>query len=943
MEVPMAGVPDPFAGVFTRARLIDMILLGFGGAEEPTPQQVAHTVDQFMVGPFASLRGQQAEVVEEVLRRVSVRIGQAKALDDNQGHEEWLPRLDRSGWRLWPRLSEFLRQESQLPPTVLSELDRSTDQTLARIESPERQGPWDRRGLVVGHVQSGKTTHYTALIAKALDAGYQIVIVLAGIHKSLRSQTHERLDQDLIGLDSAALLEAARRGQPLPVGDAVIGVGRFDRERGLAGLPFTILTCTTSADDGDFRTSIARQIGFQVSPGTRLVMVVKKNRSILNNLREWLHTQNAGPGATGRINAPALVIDDEADHASINTNDPEEDPTTINRLIRKLINSFERVGFIGYTATPFANIFIPSADPSSSFGDDLFPRSFVVSLKAPTDYIGPALVFGHPGDESVGIPAQLPLPMHVPIDDSACWLPNGHRNGHEPGPIPSSLREAIRLFVLVCAARCVRGQRRDHSTMLVHATRFISVQDRVARQIQEELDMLRNVATLGGRGNASELRRTFSETWARHIGHHHEAFKVALRERCDPLPPFDQVWNEVAPALDRIQVMKVNGESTDALAYSRTPDGRWVIAIGGDKLSRGLTLAGLSVSYFLRTSKMFDTLMQMGRWFGYRPGYADLCRVFTTNELHGAFRQISLAMDDLRADLDRMADARKTPEEFGLRVRTPSDGLLITAANKIRNGEEVSVRFAGELVQALEVPRTGPQAETNREAVRKLIQLLGHAFTQEIRGSPSSHFLWHNVPVETILGFLEQYEAIATPSFFGRCDALRRYITERATQGELCNWTVAVISRGKGPGVVAIDGMTFPLVVRSARTDHSVAADRFATEAVVGSADEAADLSSEEYTQALAATSAPPDRPTERPAYPARSAIRKVRGASGRGYLMLYLIRDPSVVAPVEFVPSAAISFPESATAQALAYTVNETWRREYGLYDEESANADAT
>ncbi|MCC6358555.1 MAG: Z1 domain-containing protein [Phycisphaerales bacterium] len=939
----MTTTPDPFAGVFTRERMLDMILLGFTGADEPTPAQVESTVDQFMIGPFSPLRSQRTTIIDEVLRRVRVRVGAASTLDDNRGHEEWLPRLDRSDWRLWPRLSEYLRQVSRLPPTVLMELDRSTDQTLERIESPLREGRWDRRGLVVGHVQSGKTTHYTSVIAKALDAGYQIVIVLAGIHKSLRSQTHERLDTDLIGLDSAALLEAARRGERPPAGAAVVGVGRFDLQRGLGDLPFTILTCTTSADDGDFRTSIARQIGFRVSPGTRLVMVVKKNRSILTNLRDWLRAQNAAPGATARIHAPALVIDDEADHASINTNDPEEDPTTINRLIRELLQSFERVGFVGYTATPFANIFIPSASADGPFGDDLFPRSFVVNLKAPTDYIGPALVFGHPGDESVGLPAQLPLPMHVSVTDSSAWLPDGHRNGHVPGPLPGSLREALRLFALVCASRVVRGQTGEHSTMLVHATRFINVQERVAQQIEEEVSTLRNVAGLGGRNTVEQLRTAFRDIWYRHLQRHHAAFRAALGDRCEPLPDFERVWQEVPAALNRIRIMKVNGDSSDALAYSRTPDGLWVIAIGGDKLSRGLTLAGLSVSYFLRTSKMFDTLMQMGRWFGYRPGYADLCRVFTTDSLHVAFRQIALAMDDLRADLDRMADARKTPEEFGLRVRTPSDGLLITAANKLRDGEEVFVRFAGELVQALEIPRTGAQADANRAAVRTLIERLGTGYTQDVRGRQSSHFLWHDVPVATVLEFLERYEAISTPSFFGRCEALRRYIRERATQGELRTWTVAVISRGNSPGSVTCAGITFPLVVRSAREDSAIPPDRFATEAVVGSADEAADLGQTEYDRATAMSPPPRDRPNDRPTSPARSKVREVRGASGRGYLMLYLIKDPSITDPVEFIPSAAISFPESATAQPLAYTVNETWRREYGLFDEEVINADAS
>lgn len=938
----MTTEPDPFAAVFTKGNLLDMLLRGFSGAEEPTVAQVESAVDSLMVGPFERLRPERGTIIDEALRRVRVRIGAASTLDNDSGHEDWLPQLDRAGWRLWPRLAEYLRVEAELAPSVLRELDRSTDQTLERLESPLRDGPWDRRGLVVGHVQSGKTTHYTSVIAKALDAGYQIVIVLAGIHKSLRSQTHERLDKDLIGIDSAALLEAARRGEGPPEGAAVIGVGRFDLERGHADLPFTILTCTTSDDNGDFRTTIARQIGFRVSPGTRLVMVVKKNRSILTNLRDWLRAQNAGPGDTARIHAPALIIDDEADHASINTNDPEEDPTTINRLIRELLLSFDRVGFVGYTATPFANIFIPSGAPDNAYGDDLFPKSFVVNLKAPSDYIGPSLVFGHPGDESVGLPEQLPLPMHVSVDDSAPWLPDGHKNGHLPGPLTPSLREAIRLFVLVCAARAVRGQHTDHSTMLVHATRFVNVQDRVAQQIDDEVNTLRNVVTLGATANVEEMRIVFRDIWMRRQGAHHDAFKAALGDRCEPLPEFDRVWEQVPDALNRIRIMKVNGSSTDALAYSRTPEGLWVIAIGGDKLSRGLTLAGLSVSYFLRTSKMFDTLMQMGRWFGYRPGYADLCRVYTTDSLHVAFREIALAMDDLRAELDRMAEARKTPEEFGLRVRTPSDGLLITAANKIRDGEEVYVRFAGELVQALEIQRVGSQGDANRDAVRTLIERVGPGFTRMVRGNESSHFLWNDVPVATVLEFLEKYEAIATPSFFGRCDALRRYIRERASQGELHNWTVAVISRSNSPaGEVTIAGVTFPRVIRGAK-DAPIPADRFATQAVVGSADEAADLTEDEYAEALARSPSPRNRPGERPTAPAREKVREVRGQTGRGYLMLYLIKDPDPDAPVEFIPSAAISFPESTTAQPLAYTVNETWRREYGLFDREDSDADA-
>jgi hypothetical protein len=272
-----------FSG-FSPENVIDLLLLTFKGGTEPTPALVETKVAEFLVGPFSPLQLQKQFIVDEVLRRIRVSIGAASALDEKDtNHVPWLPQMDRASWRFWPRLLDYLRRIDRLPPAVLQELDRSTDQTLERLESPDRSGAWDRRGLVVGHVQSGKTTHYTSLTAKALDAGYQIVIILAGIHNSLRSQTHERIDRHLIGRDSAALLEALRAGHGnVTVG--LIGVGDDDRKLGRPPLPFTILTCTTSAEDGDFRVKIANQIGFQVSHGSRLVMVVKKNATILRNL-----------------------------------------------------------------------------------------------------------------------------------------------------------------------------------------------------------------------------------------------------------------------------------------------------------------------------------------------------------------------------------------------------------------------------------------------------------------------------------------------------------------------------------------------------------------------------------------------------------------------------------------------------------------------------------
>jgi hypothetical protein len=913
-------------GSFTAGHAIDMLMRVFEGSAEPTPAEVEQKVDELLSSALLShLRDDRRVIIDEVLARTKVIIGSATALDDDSDHIEWLDGTDRTAWRFWPRLDDYLRTVDRLPPAVLHEINASTDLTLRRLESPDRPGTWDRRGLVVGHVQSGKTTHYTALAAKALDAGYQIVIILAGIHNSLRSQTHERIDRHLIGRDSTALINAVREHGRMERTEGLTGVGEVDWRLGRPDLPFTLLTCTTSADDGDFKTNVAKQIGFQVGPGSRLVLVVKKHATILRKLIDWLQVQHAGRVAEGRpIPNPALVIDDEADHASINTaRDPEADPTKINALIRELLMSFRRVGFVGYTATPFANIFAYHKQMAGALGPDLFPRSFILNLKAPSDYIGPSLVFGHPGDESAGLPAQSALPMHVPVADADFWLPDKHKRTWIPGALPPTAREAIRLFVLICAARAVRGQVDVHNSMLVHGTRFIDVQERVHAQVRDELDAIRNVLGLGHRSDITALRDQSESNWQERLAKPHPVFASRLGERAMPLPDWEAVWNAVPESLARITLMRINGNSSDALAYSRAERGLSVIAIGGDKLSRGLTLEGLTVSYFLRSSQMFDTLMQMGRWFGYRRGYADLCRVYTTPSLHSAFRDIALAMDELRGDLDYMAAVGKTPEAFGLRVREPSDGLVITAANKIRSGENVTVRFAGTLVQTLELARTGDTAKTNLDATTTLIGRLGRP-ERHVRKRPTQHALWHGIKHDTILAFLTDYEAFSTPSFYNHCEALRRYINEQVSRGELVDWTVAVVGKATSD-TWSVGGEVFRKVTRA----NTGAPERFVTQAVVGSADEALDLDKDEWAEAMRLSSGRTQAGDLR-TNPERERVRAVRPPQ-RGLLLIYPAIDLPESNPI---PLIALSFPTSDTAKALSYRVNKTWVEQRGLFD---------
>lgn len=891
----------------------------------PTPEEVERSISELVTSSpfFRHLVPMTREIVDDIQRRITVRIGTATALDNNEDHHEWLGTADRSGWRLWPRLERYLTSEKRYGVNVLAELAQSTDAALERLESPGRDDRWDRRGLVVGHVQSGKTTHYTALAAKALDAGYRIVIVLAGIHNNLRAQTQGRIDEYLVGRDS---LDHRRTG-----------VAEADWKRGLQFEDFEIQTNTTADDQGDFR-SVDQKVWFAVGQGVRLVMVVKKNTHVLRAMTNWLNSLMAhGDGAQAVIPHPTLIIDDEADHASVNTADPDEDPTTINRLIRDLLLYFRRVSFVGYTATPFANIF---SDPDSGYNDphgpDLFPKSFILNLQKPSNYIGPDKVFGNPGDEAAGIAPSPPLPMHVAVTDSQTWVPDKHKKDHTPGALPASLREAVRLFLIATAIRHARGHAKFHSSMLVHATRFKIVQTRVKAQLEQELKDLTSLLTHGSDATRGDLLESLRGIWNLRLVEKHEAFRTALPDETGPMP----AWEEIAAALQatasKFKVMAINGDSTDALAYTAAKDGLWVIAVGGDKLSRGLTLEGLAVSYFLRTSSMFDTLMQMGRWFGYRPGYADLCRVYTTPLLQSAFRQITLAFEELRDSFDEMARANRKPIDFGLKVRTPTDKLLITSGNKIRRGTNVDVRFAGEIPQALDLPwGASAGAAGNRRALNALVTALP-APVRAVRGVSSNHFLWHDVPAAKVLSFLASYSAENQPCYQMNAAKLREYITARAADGELGRWTVVVVAKSiaRTDQRARIGGLETTL---NLRTPDEPLNGLYRIGQLAGRDEETFDLSGDEFAAAQAACKATGK------ALPTRLAVREARPPQ-RGLMLIYpLTPFTDAEAPADmqekYAVGACISFPTRLKGKSLRYTVNTIWQREQdptGDWDDE-------
>lgn len=917
---------------------------------------------------FASV--DRARLTTELEERYTVYAPIHWTLGGGDEHIAWLPsKRGQISWRYWDRYVVYL--QNRMPQAAIDSLDRVTDDVLSRLEDPERAGMWDRRGLVMGHVQSGKTASYCGMICKAADTGYRVIIVLAGVYNNLRSQTQIRLEEGFIGRMSLA---------PVPGGRDTfsrVGVGNID--------PQVVADSGTNRfENGDFNAGVARKFG--INPGGKrgnpLLFVVKKNATVLNNLLGWIRSCADGvdPRTERKFVAkvPLLVIDDEADLASIDTKqqefdesgnpDLEHNPTTINGLIRKILHSFEKATYVGYTATPFANIFIHDRGTTREEGDDLFPRSFIVNIPPPSNYVGPARIFGISGEDEAGLEDVEPLPVvrlvtdcaqSDALDETRGWMPPKliARTGHRPryngmNSIPPSLREAIMAFILVVAVRKLRESATHHNSMLVHVVRYTAVQKIVTEQVQSALrDILQRLQN-GDGDRVPTIHDEFKALWDGESGFvitnkecqrivSDRAAKGIVGER--PVSDLPE-WTDVSPLLREvtasIHVKTVNGSVGDVLDYEEHRDkGMNVIAIGGDKLSRGLTLEGLSVSYFLRASRLYDTLMQMGRWFGYRDGYVDVCRLYTTGELLEWFTHIASASEELQREFQYMCEVKGTPRDYGLKVRS-HPLMLVTSAVKMRNGTVIRISFSGDISETIVFDRNSERINRNFLSTENWLSSLKTRPDNE--GKPHG-YIWKGVPASKVLEFLGVYSTYEQ-ALRANTSLLASYIKAQLDHNELSQWTVLLCSSGKATARhEQIATLDVGLISRAPFPQQQQSKDHLKIRQLISPADELVDLTHEQKDAALKQTvtnwrNDPNRKPTDMPPNkPGRREAREFRLKSN-GLLLLYPL-DPSNYAGlsdgVRPIIGLGISFPKSESNRDVSYVVNNVYTLNGG--DDES------
>lgn len=893
-----------------------------------TREEIEVQVDFILTNPrFRDL--DRAHIIREIETLYRVRVDDFRVIEDNERKRPWIraKSLDIE-WNFWKRYKSYLQYRKNFAPDTIDHLARLTDKTLDGLYDPSLNIGFDKKGLVVGQVQSGKTANYTGLICKAADTGYNMIIILAGLHNNLRTQTQLRIDEGFLGFDT-------KYQRAFNTGNSKIGAG-------IGHVIYPVHSFTSSDENGDF----SKRGTYSFHTKEPIIAVVKKNKTRLENLYRWLyiHASDDNNGIKKIKDKTLLLIDDEADNASINVSNDPEKRSAINHAITQILGLFAKSGYVGYTATPFANIFIPLDE------NDIFPRDFIINLPAPSNYIGPEKVFGFQLMEDEETYDSV-LPIVTRIDDYHMFVPDKHKSGDPlPSTVPESLKCAIRCFILTCAIRRLRNQQNAHNSMLIHVTRYIRWQNHIFELVRNQFNYYRRGIDQNIDDIIEEFRKTYEED-----SEHYNSFctissKIMNSSLCEidsniAVHPWEDVLSVLYNAVSKIDVREINGGSADILNYFDHPEGLSVIAVGGDKLSRGLTLEGLSISYYLRASKMYDTLMQMGRWFGYRPGYVDLCRLFTSRELNEWFCHITHASEELREEFDFMSDvADSTPEKYALKVRTHPGVLQITSSNKMRATVDIQVSWAGRLVESYELRKDETTINNNIETTNKFISSLTGTYIKK-----DNSYLWYDVSAEIVRSFFKGFQLLNNLKAYDPVNLIR-FIDLQLPNGELTNWRVAFMSKRNATynHDILVSGRNTSIGCYKRTQDESNSGDDLyyiRKSHIISPKDEFIDLTESEYSSAMKLTEVfwEKKKKLEKPLYPNGEIVRNEIRDHRCPLLLIYLL-DPAGAGLSDsanpFV-GYAVSFPKSKFNEFVSYKINENLMDRFDFDDNITENYD--
>lgn len=865
-------------GLDNEKRLTSALISVLAGREPPpTASEVEQTART--LAPMIPFTGDLANVIQQALIAIDTRMGRGVSIVNAEAphDDQWLHKREIS-WIYSDSYEAYLQQEGWSAPLVQA-LSDTGGRILGHLQDPLSEGTWDRRGLVIGHVQSGKTANYMGVVAKAADAGYKFIIVIAGIHNNLRRQTQERIDEGFIGRSSD------------PENRVRVGVGNFD--------PKYPHPATLTNINEDFNKNTAAKSGWKINDFSKpIILVIKKNVTTLKALHKWLKELNSQDGQISDV--PMLMIDDEADNASVNTNKPDLDPTKTNAWIRQILSLFDKSCYVGYTATPFANIFINPDAYDNEAREELFPRDFIYSLDAPNTYFGPGKVFLD-DDSSRRIVRK--------IRDCEDFIPESHRSDTTITELPPSLYGAINEFIIARAIRNHRGQENKHCSMMINVSRFVAVQ----RTIRDLVSIYEKKVREAVKANYAMPEEVSSRN----------AQMAALRKAYDAeFSGCGVTWSGVKAKLnsvfDNLRLFVVNSKSDEALdykKYERDGHGLTAIAIGGLSLSRGLTIEGLCLSYMYRNTRMYDTLMQMGRWFGYRPGYEDLCRVYLSPDSVDWYGHIAEKSEELRQQIRRMRKDNLTPRQFGLYVEAHPDRLLITAANKMRSGTSVIFQqsYSGRIRESHILP-VDPKMNADNEELIKAFWKRG--FDRKLE--PSEKGWWaKDVDVAIIEEFLLKFQW--HPEMATEMSAAVAYLHEIA--GKHPEGDVLLISVADNDEDA--NGYRLGTQERLTATRVDKITWRIAKNRVASRGDESIGLTEPQKEQARKLAEEYHAKDPKKSANPSDTHYREVRN---KPLLMIHVLGPVGNVDASPRVPACGISFPFGDYLKTVSVVANKIW-----------------